>query len=40
MDLIVATFVLDTNIILYFLGGRLENALPEGQYAVSVISEL
>lgn len=40
MDLIVATFVLDTNIILYFLGGRLENALPEGQCAVSVISEL
>jgi len=40
VGLTVATFVLDTNIILYFLGGRLEEALPAGQYAVSVISEL
>ena len=40
MGLTVGTFVLDTNIILYFLGGRLEDALPDGQYAVSVISEL
>jgi len=40
VGLTVSTFVLDTNIILYFLGGRLEDALPDGQYAVSVISEL
>lgn len=36
----MATFVLDTNIILYFLAGRLKDALPDGQYATSVISEL
>lgn len=29
----MATFVLDTNIILYFLAGRLKDALPDGQYA-------
>lgn len=40
MGLIVARFVLDTNIILYFLGGRLAEPLPVGPYAISVISEL
>jgi predicted nucleic acid-binding protein len=40
MGLTVATIVLDTNIVLYFLGGRLEHPLPDGSYAVSVISEL
>lgn len=33
-------FVLDTNIILYFLGGRLAEPLPAGPYTISVISEL
>ncbi|XGV96678.1 MAG: type II toxin-antitoxin system VapC family toxin [Leptolyngbya sp. BL-A-14] len=33
-------FVLDTNIILYFLGGRLADSLPLGQYFVSIISEI
>ncbi len=33
-------FVLDTNIILYFLGGRLAESLPVGSYVISVISEL
>ena len=33
-------FVLDTNVILYFLGGRLSEPLPAGSYAISVISEL
>ncbi|MDC8451223.1 MAG: type II toxin-antitoxin system VapC family toxin [Nitrospira sp.] len=33
-------FVLDTNVILYFLGGRLAEPLPVGPYAISVISEL
>lgn len=34
-------FVLDTNVILYFLGGRLaEPLLPASSYAISVISEL
>ena len=36
----VARFVLDTNIILYFLGGRLADSFPAGVYAISVISEL
>lgn len=36
----VACFVLDTNIILYFLGGRLAEPFPSGAYAISVISEL
>ncbi|TKS62956.1 MAG: PilT protein [Nitrospira sp.] len=40
MGVIVARFVLDTNIILYFLGGRLADPFPAGAYAISVISEL
>ena len=36
----VARFVLDTNIILYFLGGRLVDPFPTGAFAISVISEL
>lgn len=31
---------LDTNVVLYFLGGRLVNPLPSGQYFVSVITEI
>ena len=33
-------FVLDTNIILYFLAGRLAEPLPVGPCTISVISEL
>jgi predicted nucleic acid-binding protein len=33
-------FVLDTNIILYHLGGRLREPLPAGEYFISAISEL
>ncbi|MDB9524574.1 type II toxin-antitoxin system VapC family toxin [Oscillatoria sp. CS-180] len=33
-------FVLDTNIVLYLLGGRLAGPLPAGTYAVSVITEM
>jgi predicted nucleic acid-binding protein len=40
MGVTVARFVLDTNIILYFLGGRLVDSFPAGAYAISVISEL
>ena len=36
----VLRFVLDTNVILYFLGGRLAAPFPAGSYAISVISEL
>ncbi|MEH2170206.1 MAG: hypothetical protein V7K41_26865, partial [Nostoc sp.] len=31
---------LDTNVILYFLGGRLVNPLLLGQYFISVITEI
>jgi len=33
-------FLLDTNAILYLLGGRLANPLETGQYYASVISEM
>jgi len=36
----VAHFVLDTNVILYFLGGRLAEPFPSGTHTISVISEL
>lgn len=32
--------VLDTNAVLYLLGGRLAEDLPEGEYCVSVITEM
>lgn len=32
--------VLDTNAILYLLGGKLAHPLPAGQYFISVISEM
>lgn len=32
--------VLDTNAILYLLGGKLSQPLPAGQYFISVISEI
>ncbi|MEH2066566.1 MAG: hypothetical protein V7K50_30585 [Nostoc sp.] len=31
---------LDPNVVLYFLGGRLVNPLPSGQYFISVITEI
>lgn len=40
MGLTVPRFVLDTNVILYFLGGCLADPFPAGAYAISVISEL
>ncbi len=33
-------FVLDTNVVLYYLGGRLINTLPKGDYAISIITEI
>ncbi|MCK5233036.1 MAG: hypothetical protein KAR13_22375 [Desulfobulbaceae bacterium] len=33
-------YLLDTNIILYLLGGKLLKPLPEGIYFASVITEL
>lgn len=40
MALTPSIFLLDTNVVLYFLGGRLVNPLPSGQYFVSVITEI
>jgi len=37
---VVLRRVLDTNVVLYLLGGRLADNLPEGEYYVSVISEM
>lgn len=34
------TALLDTNVVLYFLGGRLAAPLPPGDYGVSVITEM
>jgi predicted nucleic acid-binding protein len=33
-------YLLDTNVALYFLGGRLLNPLPTGEFYVSIISEM
>lgn len=40
MALTQRLILLDTNVVLYFLGGRLTNSLPSGQYFVSVITEI
>jgi predicted nucleic acid-binding protein len=40
MDVTPDRFVLDTNAVLYLLGGRLAQPLPDGHYCLSVISEL
>jgi predicted nucleic acid-binding protein len=37
---VVLKRVLDTNAILYLLGGKLSQPLPTGQYFISVISEM
>jgi predicted nucleic acid-binding protein len=34
------SFVLDTNIALYHLGGQLQYSLPTGQYFVSIITKM
>lgn len=33
-------YLLDTNAIIYLIGGRLAGPLPAGQYSFSVISEI
>ena len=40
MDRIVNPYLLDTNILLYWLGDRLQNPLPQGYYFTSIISEI
>ena len=34
------TGLLDTNVALYLLGGRLAKPMPDGNYAISVITEM
>ena len=33
-------FLLDTNVVIYLLGGRIRHSLPEGNFGVSVITEI
>ena len=40
MALTEPLMLLDTNIVLYLLGGRLADPLPSGRYFVSVITEI
>jgi len=40
VDRIVNPYLLDTNILLYWLGDRLQNPLPQGYYFTSIISEI
>jgi predicted nucleic acid-binding protein len=37
---VAVTALLDTNVVLYLLGGRLAEPLPAGAYAISVITEM
>jgi predicted nucleic acid-binding protein len=40
MDITCERYLLDTNVALYLLGGRLLNPLPVGEFYLSVISEM
>ena len=40
MDLSQSAILLDTNIALYYLGGRLAVPLPTGEYHISIITEM
>ncbi len=40
MELMRPSILLDTNIVLYFLGGKLVNPLQSANYSVSVITEI
>jgi hypothetical protein len=33
-------YILDTNVVIYLLSGRLASPLPEGRYNVSIITEI
>jgi predicted nucleic acid-binding protein len=37
---VVVTGLLDTNVALYLLGGRIAESLPLGEYGISVITEM
>lgn len=37
---LIKRYLLDTNAIIYLVSGRLASSLPDGQYSVSVITEI
>lgn len=37
---LIKRYLVDTNAIIYLVGGRLASSLPDGQYSVSVITEI
>ena len=37
---LIKRYMLDTNAIIYLISGRLALPLPEGQYSVSIITEM
>lgn len=37
---LIARYLLDTNAIIYLVNGRLAFPLPEGQYSISIITEI
>lgn len=36
----IAHYLLDTNVVIYLVNGRLASPLPEGRYSISVITEI
>lgn len=40
MVAVASRYLLDTNIALYYLGGRLGRDLPEGEYGLSIITKM
>ncbi|WP_293129579.1 hypothetical protein [Okeania sp. SIO3I5] len=40
MVVMESLIVLDTNVALYYLGGRLVNPLPNARYFISIITEI
>jgi predicted nucleic acid-binding protein len=40
MGVMATRYVLDTNVVLYLLGGRLLNPLPVGKFYLSIITEM
>jgi len=36
----MARYLLDTNVVIYLMNGRLASPLPEGEYSISIITEI
>jgi predicted nucleic acid-binding protein len=37
---VIASYLLDTNAVIYLVSGRLASPLPEGKYSFSIITEI